>query len=70
MTAKWDVQTERDVGFGVNIKTGKIGKEELITRIRFRKAGSRGRFQTFVVQGKIPADLQQLVDKYLALEKR
>jgi hypothetical protein len=63
---RWDIQLERDKPIAaMNTRTGKwrtVDRE--ITRVKYRRAGSRGRFETFVVEGALPDDLQALVDKF------
>lgn len=49
----------------VNPRTGRTG-EEVVTNVRYRKFGSKGRFETFVVAKKMPRDHQKLVDAYIA----
>lgn len=65
---KWDIRTEQTVGTSITPKTGKV-TEGTITRVRFRKYGSKGRFQSFVVVGKMPTDNQKLVDAYVVKTK-
>lgn len=63
---KWDIRTERIAATPINTKTGKVSKEEIVTRVQYRKFGSKGRFQSFVVMKKMPRDHQRLVDAYEA----
>lgn len=65
-TKFWQVETERYDGIALNMKSGKctVASELAATRVRYRVAGSRGRWRKFVIEGKVPADLQKLVDAY------
>ena len=61
---KWDIRTEVWEGFSFDSK----GKEyEIIgTKIRYRKAGSRGRFESFILTNALHnrLSLSELVDRY------
>lgn len=68
MKPKWEIRTERDVGFfGINLKPGKeTHAGEPCMRVKYRKHGSRGRFRSFVIVGAIPTSIPELVDAYEA----
>jgi hypothetical protein len=57
----WDVRTERRASLSIG---GGTAAEEIVTRVSFRLAGSRGRFESFVVKGAMPRDTQALVTEY------
>jgi len=69
--ATWDVRSERVAGLSIPLGPKAKGKraakvvEKIVTRIQYRKAGSRGRFATFVVEGPCPENLGLLVDAYV-----
>lgn len=67
---KWEIKTEPAgepsfVYGGTNVMGESLDQVGDTTRIKFRKIGSRGRFESFVVVGDMVSDLQQLVDRYL-----
>ncbi len=59
------------MGNSVNPKTGKW-TESIVTQVKYRKYNTKGRWQSFVVDGKMPSDHQKLVDRVIAkmAEKR
>lgn len=64
----WDVRLEwLEPGFSIDIKTGKTRdtKPKEYTRVKYRKLNSKGRWNSFVVQGDVPKDHQELVNAYL-----
>lgn len=64
MTTKWEIRTE-PAGPGVNMLTGEVYEEDGL-RVRYRPHGSRGRFCGFVLLGKVPKRLDQVIDEYNA----
>lgn len=73
MGTEWDIRTEAvEDGLTFDTKGGPTGTANG-TRIRFRRAGSRGRFESFVVVGKTAADLaghlEEVVREYVAKKR-
>jgi hypothetical protein len=67
MTTRWQVEAKPYKGFRLSFKTGTGVCDDADrdhTEIRYRAAGSRGRWRRFVLQGKAPANLQKLVSAY------
>lgn len=60
---KWDIRAEQVEGTSINPVTGETSEAE-VTRIRYRKQGSRGRFKSFVVFGELKGTLPEIVDAY------
>lgn len=65
---KWDIRLE-PCGDGVSfdVKTGKLAPvDKAAVRVKYRKIGSKGRFETFVAMTGIPSgvDVQDLVTRY------
>lgn len=71
-TKKWDVRTEPYGGFSVNIKTGTVKETspKTTTLVRYRVAGSKGRWVRVVVVGNVPKDLQLFATTYDAQQKQ
>jgi DNA integrity scanning protein DisA with diadenylate cyclase activity len=63
---QWEIRTEPFSGLSVNPDTGHSEKESG-TRVRYRRRGSRGRFEVFVLVGHSTANMQEVVSLY---EKR
>lgn len=64
---KWDVHVDPPEEMNaLNQTTGKWVKK-MGSRVRYRKFGSRGRFESFVCIGIVPADHQALVDAHVKL---
>lgn len=62
---KYEIRTE-SAGLSINLRTG-LSDAKQATRVKFRKKGSKGRFESFVVVGAMPdVDLADLVAAYLA----
>ncbi len=52
MTRRWDIVVEPESGFSLDVEAGKFTDTPKGTvRVRYRKLGSRGRYETFVVVG-------------------
>jgi hypothetical protein len=60
---RWDIRTERDLAISLDMGDGEAA-EVPVTRVKYREAGKRGRFHTFVVKGLMPRDTRALVDEY------
>lgn len=63
---KWDVRVESD-DYATMDPTGKWHRDHGM-RVRYRRLGSRGRFTSFIVQGKLPKGMS-IFDVVNAYEK-
>jgi hypothetical protein len=62
---KWDIRTEIAEVF-MTFAHNALAPAGPGLRVKYRKFGSRGRFKSFVLVDKVPADLQAVVDAYEA----
>lgn len=62
---KYDIRISKYRGLMLDEKAGTL-KSVTGTKFRYRKHGSRGRFQSFVVVGSVPDDItpEEIVAKY------
>lgn len=61
---KWEISTEAVDGPAFDLRTGK-SVDGRGTRVKYRRAGSRNRWLSFVVVGEVPQDLQAVVTAYV-----